>query len=251
MSDQKYCLFCGAANSGEVVLCAKCGERFRTVSAGSAPPFSPSRYKSGEPLQTASRLKRRYVVYGIAAFLILFVVISAAFPSSSSLAGHSLSPPTRPSIPAAQAQAASSPIEQATVTPALATRTTGGEASVSTTGQSDHGLTNNRVQAAGPAIAETLALNGQPTCGDSACGAQPMKDGYFSGNAWSPARDAADTSAQSTSSFTGLEGNSYFGSCTAPQHVTASEMADGSPLFARVSIFHGNVLWYVQTLLAK
>ncbi len=251
MSDQKYCLFCGAANSREVVLCAKCGERFRTVSAGSAPLFAPSRYKSGKPLHAASRFKRRYVVYGVAAFLILFVVMSAAFPSSSSLAGPSSSPPARPPVPAAQAQAAASPIEQAIVSPDLATQTTGGEASVSTIGQSELDLTNNGVQAAGPAMTETLALNGQPTYSDNAFGVQPMNNRGFSGNAWTSARDVTDASAQSTSSVTWLEGNSYFGSCTAPQHMTGSEIADGSALFARVGVFHGSLLWYVQTLLAK
>lgn len=251
MSDQKYCLFCGAANSREVVLCAKCGERFRTVSVGSAPPFAPSRYESGKPLQTASRFKRKYVVFGVAAFLILFVVMSAAFPSSSSLAGPSSSPPARQSVPAAQAQAAASPIEQAIVSPDLATQATGGEASVSTIGQSEYDLTDNGVQAAGSAMTETLALNGHSTYGDNAYGVQPMNDGYFSGNARASARDATDTSAQSTSSVTGLEGNSYLGSCTAPQHMTGSEIVDGSPLFARASVFHGSLLWYVQTLLAK
>ncbi len=251
MSDQKYCLFCGAANSPEVVLCVKCGERFRTVSAGSAPRFAPSRYKSGKPLRTPSRFKSRYVVYGVAAFLILFVVMSATFPSSSSLAGPSSSPSARPSVPAAQAQAAASPFEQAIVSPDLATQATGGEARVSAIGQSEHGLTNNGVQAAGPAMTETLALNGQPTYGGNAGEAQPMKDGYFSSSAWAPARGAGDMSAQSTSSVTGLEGNSYFGSCTAPQYTTGSEIADGSPVFARVSVFQDSLLWYVQTLLVK
>ncbi|MGZ4915961.1 MAG: hypothetical protein ACXV45_04755 [Halobacteriota archaeon] len=250
MSDQKYCLFCGAANPREAVSCANCGERFRTVSDTRAPSLALSRYKSDEPLQTPHRFKRQYVAYGVAAFLILFVAISAAFPLSSSLGAPSSSLAARPSVAAIQGQAVTAPIEQAPVTPNLASEATGA-ASVSTLGRSGQDSNNNGVQAIGSTTTEPLALNPLTANGDNAHGARPMEEGYVSSNMFAPCRDTVDTSTQSTSSLTGPEGMNYLGCCTDSQHVTASKIADGSPLFARVSASDDGLLRYVQTLLAQ
>ena len=101
MDEQKYCIYCGAANPTIALFCAKCGKAFTSASTPqppSAPPPStpqePSDYQRPSPppkpqrqFESRQARNRRYMLYGVAAVIVLGVVLvvaTSSYPNLSS-----------------------------------------------------------------------------------------------------------------------------------------------------------------------
>ncbi|MGZ4846408.1 MAG: hypothetical protein ACXV3D_00235 [Halobacteriota archaeon] len=251
MNDQKYCPSCGEVNPGNAAFCAKCGNPFRAASVtGMLPASPPSYYESIPPTPPPRRLKKRYVLYGVIGLFVLFIAVSAAFPSSSSSSATATPSPTvMASVAATQTKASVAPTVKATPTPAPTVKPTP-EPSAPTLTESQRKFLDSGMVAKGYTVIKPLAPNGQTADGNNMYSGQLMKDGTVFSTTFIMCRDTADTNAQFTKSVTALEDIGYSGSYKDSQTWQGAKIENGSPSVALATASSDGTLKYVMTMFA-